>query len=678
MVAWTTAALIFVILAIEDVSPAARRSGFLLLLGLSLWLILLFRLLLPAYGRHRWMLSIALGVDLAFAALLFGVLRSEVASMQLVFVPVLVAIGLLGQLREALAAPLLAFAGYWLTAELTGASPPRAALVLTGGIFLMSGVVAGLLAAELRRHYRAEREEHRLATAVRHRLMAVLDAVDEAIVFSDRAGVVRVVNRRAAELFELRPDDFLGGPVVEILRTLARKTEDPEEYMETFQRLRDDPTLELREEVEQIIPARRRLRLYSGPASDESGALVGRIDVYTDVTEAMRRADELERIYERARKTAESYQRSLLPTKVPSLPRVSFVAHYVPAAGRRAVCGDFYDFVYFADGRVGVVLGDVVGVGPEAVGDAALARYTLKSFATQEVNPGVLLRRLNEQVATQLPAERFVRLFLGVLDPERAVLEYANAGHVPPVLHRAAGGVDWLEEGGLALGVDEAADYKVGRVEMQSGDMLVLYTDGVTEAPRRGKPFGQRRVIDIVADYGAGTPGELSQAIRRAVDAWVGTGEMRDDLAMLVCQVVPDETLAEPTRELVLPNETVRLGEIRQFVSHFLGDVRAAVEAAGDIQLAVGEATGNAARHGRSPDGRSEIRVRCRYADGVVTVTVADDGPGFDPAARRKSLPDRFASGGRGLFLMQELMDEVAIDSGPHGTTVTMSRSVSR
>ena len=237
-------------------------------------------------------------------------------------------------------------------------------------MFLLCGAVAGLLAGELRTHFRGEKREHQLATAVRHRLLAVLDAVDEAIVFRDRHGTARVINQRAGELFDLEPDAFLGEPVVELLRTVARLTEEPEDFMETFQLLRDDPEAELRLAIDQILPRRRKLRLYSAPAFDDVGALVGRIDVFTDVTDAAARADEVEKLYETARKTAESYQRALLPDKVPTLPRVSLVANYVAAAGRRAVCGDFYDFVALRDGRMAIVLGDVCGIGPVAANDA--------------------------------------------------------------------------------------------------------------------------------------------------------------------------------------------------------------------------------------------------------------------------------------------------------------------
>src|ERR687892_1094380 len=672
--AWGTAGLVSILLVVAELDRSTFRAGIAVVLALGIWLALLFRVLVPRLGARRWVLPASVLINLGFAALVYGLFRGEVAGVQLVFVPVIVATGLLGKLPEAFLAPTAGIVIYGLVSDVTGSLPAPGAFVLTGGVFLLSGGVAGLLARELRHHYRGEREEHRLATAVRHRLMAVVDAIDQAIIFSDRSGIVRVVNRRAAELFDIDSDEYLGLLVVQLNRTLARQMEDPEGFMETFQTLRDDPDLEFRSEIEQILPARRQLRLFSSPALDDYGVLVGRIDVYTDVTEAGRRAAEVERLYEEARRTAESYQRSLLPESTPSLPRVGFVAHYVPAAGERAVCGDFYDFVTLPDGRLGVALGDVCGVGPKAVSDCALTRYTLQSFAEQDADPGRLLARMNAHIGAHLSSERFVRLMFGVLDPERAVFEYANAGHVPPVVYKSRSGeVEWLGEGGIALAVEEDSDYKVGRVELEPGDMLVLYTDGVTEAPRHGRPYGQGRFLDLVTEYGVGTPGEMSQAIRRAVDSWVEDGELRDDLAMIVCQVMPDSVLAEPTRELVLPNETSRLSELRAFVASFLADVRAPVDVSAEIILATSEAAANAVRHGRRTDGRSEIRLRLVLEGEKVSVTVVDDGPGFTAPARDHALPDRFASGGRGLFLMHELMDEVTITPSAEGTIVAMS-----
>jgi serine phosphatase RsbU (regulator of sigma subunit)/anti-sigma regulatory factor (Ser/Thr protein kinase) len=665
------------ILHSQELAPAPYRAGLALVSLLALWIVVTFRVVFPRARRPGLLASLSVLIGLGFAGAAYGLLRGELPSVQLTFVPVIVVTGLVTGLWGGIVSAVLATVGYLVVSRITGGFPDLASAALNGSIFALSGSVAGLLARELRSHYSGEQAEHRLATAVRHRLLAVLDSVGEGIVFRDRQGVVRIVNQRAEELFEIDGGDYLGGPVVELLRTLARETEDPEGFMESFQALRDSPELELGEWIEQIIPARRQLRLHSRPTFDDSGALVGRIDVYTDVSESVQRAAEIERLYEEARKTAESYQRGLLPEGVPSLPRINVVAHYIPAAGRRAVCGDFYDFIPLQDGKQGVVLGDVCGIGPAAANDAALTRYSLRSFASEEEDAADLLARLNRHLCAHVASERFVRLLLGVLDPERAVLEYANAGHVPPVVYRARGAkVEWLLEPGTALAVDPDAVYEAERIELEPGDMLVFYTDGVTEAPRNGRPFGQGKFSDLVEEYGIGTPGELAQAIRRAVEAWVD-GDLRDDLAMLVCQVAPDATVGELARELVVPNEPSRVADVRSFVASFLADVRAPVEDSQELLLAVGEAVANAWRHGRKPGGRSEIRVRCSLEGYSVMVTVSDEGPGFDVTAfERQGLPDRFASGGRGLFLMRQFVDSVDFVTSPEGTTVRLVRNM--
>ena len=680
LIAWGTVAMVALVFSVAELPSEDLVRNLVLLGSLAVWTLVLFRWILPEGPNHRWIPVVGLISMLVFAALGFGMFRFHVPSAQLVFVPVIAIMGLLTGIREGVGAAALALGAYLAMTLITGEAPNGPALAVNTGIFLLSGAVSGVLAAEMRSHYQGEREEHRLATAVRHRLLAVLDAVDEAIVFRDRQGIARVINHRAAELFEIRADDYLGSPVVALLRTMARATEDPEGFMETFQELRDDPERELRVWIEQIIPERRQFRLYSAPTFDDSGALVGRIDVYTDVTEGMRRAAEIKGLYEKAREIAESYQRSLLPDAVPSLPRVGVVAHYIPAAGRRAVCGDFYDFIPMSDGRMGVVLGDVCGVGPVAANDAALARYTLRSFMSEEPDLSRLMERMNTHLNEHMSSERFVRLLFGALDPERARLEYVTAGHVPPVVYRAESReVEWLHEGGMVLGVDRDVVFKTGKIDLEPGDMLVLYTDGVTEAPRNGRPFGQGKFSDLVADYGGGTPGELVQAIRRSVENWTAGDELRDDLALIVCQVTPDATISDPARELVLPNEPARISEVRSFVSTFLTDVRCPVEVSQEVLLAVNEAAANACRHGRRRGGRSELRMRCARKGTEVAVTIADDGPGFDlETVEGRDLPDRFASGGRGLFLMKTLMDDVDVDSSEDGTTVTMTRSVTK
>jgi serine phosphatase RsbU (regulator of sigma subunit)/anti-sigma regulatory factor (Ser/Thr protein kinase) len=674
-IAWGAIAALLLVLHIDSFPASTYRIGVVLALGASALLALLV-IVMPGRLPSIRSALVAVGLGLVFTCSTFALLVPYVPAAHAVFVPVIVIAGLVSGTTLALAVAALSTFAYAFISSLRDITPDGATALLVTGNLLLIGWMGGTLASLVRGHLRGEREEHQRLEAIRYRLRALLDAVDEAIVFSDRHGTVRLLNKHAARLFEVSAGDFVGLPVVQLWRTIARQTEDPEGFMESFQTLRDDPGVELKWNVEQLIPQRRVLRIFSSAAMDDDGAIVGRMDVYSDLTETVRNSAEVDRLYREALRIAESYQRALLPTAAPKLPRISFVASYLPAAGRKAVCGDFYDFITSRDGKIGVLLGDVCGIGPEAVNDAALARYTLRSFAPYESNPARLLERTNQRVTDHLGSERFVRLLYGVLDPERATLEYANAGHVPPLLYRARSGeVEWLGEGGLPMGIERGTEYKVGKIQLEPGDLIFIYTDGVTEAPRNGRPLGQGRLSDLVGEYGVGTPGELVQAIRRAVEAWVDE-DLRDDLAMLSFQVVPDVAADGLMRELVIPNEPRRAREARDFVAEFLADLRAPVEVSYDVLLAVGEAAGNAVKYGIREEVRSEIRVRCQLEGGEVRVAVADEGRGFDLASIESEKVDPFASGGRGLFLMKQLVDEVDIKSTDSGTTVTLTHRV--
>jgi anti-sigma regulatory factor (Ser/Thr protein kinase) len=253
----------------------------------------------------------------------------------------------------------------------------------------------------------------------------------------------------------------------------------------------------------------------------------------------------------------------------------------------------------------------------------------------------------------------------------------ACGGHPLPLLVRAGGTVEEAGRPGQLIGALPEVTVRDRTVALDPGDRLLLYTDGITEAVRRGRPFGQSKLADLIKQYGVGTPGELIQALRRAVAHWVSGGELRDDIALLVSQVVPDSAVQEPIRELVVPNEPARIREVRRFVGSFLADIRAPVETSFDILLAVSEAAANASRHGRRSDTWSELRVQCRLEGQDVVVSVTDEGSGFDPGGfETAQMPDRFASGGRGLFLMQQLTDEVSARTTAEGTTVTLRRRV--
>ena len=184
--AWGTVALLALVVLISDLPSDVRLGGLGLTVGLAAWVWALFTFLIERARHQAWIGALAGLVTLGFGSVIFGVLRPHVPSIQLVLVAAIVAAAMLSNPLGGLAIGVAGSLTYWLVAGAIGGFPEIGTGLLNTGVFLLSGAIAGLLAREVRKQFHGQEEEHRLATAVRHRLLAVVDAVDEAIVFRDR------------------------------------------------------------------------------------------------------------------------------------------------------------------------------------------------------------------------------------------------------------------------------------------------------------------------------------------------------------------------------------------------------------------------------------------------------------------------------------------------------------
>ena len=201
------------------------------------------------------------------------------------------------------------------------------------------------------------------------------------------------------------------------------------------------------------------------------------------------------------------------------------------------VGGDFYDVIDLPDGRVVVALGDVAGKGSPAALLMALLLAMLRTLIDEGLETARLMARLNLQVARQSPASRFITLFYGLYDPDTGVMQYVNAGHLPPLLFRAGGVVDRIGagDGGLALGMFEHATYTANQVTIGAGDVLVMYTDGITEAENTaGHAFEDSGLIEVVNAHLDQDPVRIGAAVLAAVDRYAGDARLADDLTALV------------------------------------------------------------------------------------------------------------------------------------------------
>jgi serine phosphatase RsbU (regulator of sigma subunit) len=198
------------------------------------------------------------------------------------------------------------------------------------------------------------------------------------------------------------------------------------------------------------------------------------------------------------------------------------------------VGGDFYDVLQMPDGRLVIGLGDVSGKGSPAALLMALTLAMLRTLIDEGPPPPELMRRLNVQVSRHAPGSRFVTLCLAFFDPATGALEYINAGQTPPLLRRADGTIERLGEGGIALGMFELSTYTAGQSSLGQGDVLVFYSDGITEAESKaGVPFDEAGLQAVMARHWWEDAATLGKAIVKAVEDHAADTRLADDLTVL-------------------------------------------------------------------------------------------------------------------------------------------------
>jgi PAS domain S-box-containing protein len=243
------------------------------------------------------------------------------------------------------------------------------------------------------------------------------------------------------------------------------------------------------------------------------------------------------RLYSERDHVARALQSSLLPPTLPAIAGARVTARYQAAGEGNEVGGDFYHVFQVDEDAWWFIIGDVSGKGPEAAAIAGLARHTLRALAIQERSPRRLLTSLHETLLRGEANGEFCTVCCALLQTtERgAKLSIACGGHPPPIIRRADGAVEAANCAGPLLGMPVELAFVEQAVELGPGDMVVMYTDGVTEAHHRNQPlFGEERLIDVIR---AGADVDLvADGILAAVSAY-GPAEPRDDVAVVVVQI---------------------------------------------------------------------------------------------------------------------------------------------
>ncbi len=353
---------------------------------------------------------------------------------------------------------------------------------------------------------------------------------------------------------------------------------------------------------------------------------------------------------------AETLQRSLLP-RLPSVPGLRLAARYRPGSAETRIGGDWYDAIPLRGGKVGIAIGDVVGRGVEAAARMAHLQSALRAYALEALRPELVLERMNGFV---LEGEQggMVTLLYAIIDPDASTLHVATAGHPPPLVLRPDGGSTFAEApAGSPLGVNRFPSYAESMATLDPWSTVLLYTDGLVEGPEL--PLGEGLDgLRSTAESGPREPEGLCRSLLATVDSRAG---FRDDLALLAIQLTPPgESLS-----LALPAKPSSLASMRRAMAQWLRLSGASEAEVYETLVASGEACANAVAHANSAVSDSPFEVQADRDGPQIQIVVRDSGSWRPPGEESR---------GRGLPLMRELMDEVKIEPGPGGTTVTMRR----
>ncbi|MEA5361003.1 SpoIIE family protein phosphatase [Amycolatopsis sp., V23-08] len=417
------------------------------------------------------------------------------------------------------------------------------------------------------------------------------------------------------------------------------------------------------------------------PLLGSDGEVTGVIVSVADVTERVRerqaaqqRANVAERRYEQARDVIDTLQRELLPSGVPVLPRVQVAASYLLANAEDAAGGDWFDSQALPDGRVALVVGDVVGHGVTASATMGQLRTLLHERLFTDGEVATALAGL-DAAADRIRGARAATVCVVLLDPATGALEYCTAGHPPPLVLSPTGERRYLPATGAGpIGVGgEFTAGTVGKDRLAEGEMILLYTDGILERPGRDLPQSTVELAQAAADVAADralrddAASPADRVCTQTLELLVRITGHTDDITLLAGQLVAPA----PDRAWDHPATAASLGSFHQQLEEWLGAARVDGRDADALRHAAVELATNAIEHAYidSADDHSFTVTAALTGTGQARLRVIDRGRWRPPAPS--------ADRGLGLLIAEQLVDDLRVEHDDTGTTATLSLRLS-
>jgi phosphoserine phosphatase RsbU/P len=383
-------------------------------------------------------------------------------------------------------------------------------------------------------------------------------------------------------------------------------------------------------------------------------------------------------------------QLSMVPRILPDFAKRDDVAVHATLRPARELGGDFYDFFFVDANHLFFCVGDVSDKGVPAALFMAMAKTLIRARSADDPSPASLVTYLNAELARDNDKCMFVTLFAGRLDTTNGDLVYTNAGHDPPYLRGADGALQRLEERhGPLAGVTPGVVYGESRRRLAAGDVLVVFTDGVTEARDVGaRFFSEERTAEVVKAGGAMSAAAVVDRLASDVEAFTGGAEQADDITILALQFRPPSHLATIDGDVLLAetvtirNRSRDLEAVDTILDRLAEQARLPSDAMSQIRIVCDEVLTNVIAHGFQDEAAHDITVSIEVAGQRFVLTVSDDGVPFDPLAvpspdTSRPLEQRTA-GGLGIHLVRHLVDQMTYERRGDRNVLTLVKAIDR
>ena len=360
-------------------------------------------------------------------------------------------------------------------------------------------------------------------------------------------------------------------------------------------------------------------------------------------------------------------QMSMVPQKFPAFPDRDEFSIHAALHPAREVGGDFYDFFFIDENRLCVCIGDVSGKGVPAALFMAVTRTLIKARATDDTSTASIITRVNDEISRDNKAYMFITIFLGILNTVTGELIYTNAGHNPSLIRRAKGAVERLDPlHGPVVGAKKGLAYKEDSVSVSEGDVLLMYTDGVTEARNRAEEFfEEQRLTDLFSTGEFDSAEAVVETTVSKVKQFEDGADQFDDITVMALQFLKQPQAVEiPVLDMTLINQLTEIDRFKESFNAFSEENKIPTPIRRELNMVFDELLNNVISYAYQDEGEHEIEVRVEVARERLVVSIADDGIPFNPFDADK--PDTGLAieertlGGLGIHLVLKVMDKVS------------------